>query len=122
VRPDYPEAHSNQSYALVLAGRLEEGWKEYEWRWKAKHLSARDFSAPLWSGEAIGDRVILLHPEQGLGDTLQFCRYVPLMVRGSRIILEVQAPLVRCCHGCPASWRSSLAVAGSRPFICTVRC
>jgi hypothetical protein len=78
--------------ALLLAGRFEEGWTEYEWRIKAFSNIARDFSAPLWRGEAIGDRTILLHAEQGLGDTLQFCRYAPLMVCGAGIILEVQAP------------------------------
>jgi hypothetical protein len=97
LRANYPEVHNNLAYALLLAGRFEEGWKEYEWRWKAKPLwiGARDFSAPLWRGEAIGDRTILLHSEQGLGDTLQFCRYAPLVVCGAGIILEVQAPLVR---------------------------
>jgi hypothetical protein len=81
----------------LLSGRFEEGWKEHEWRWKTKHMSAsaRDFSEPLWSGEAIGDRVLLLHAEQGLGDTLQFCRYVPLILASAKIVLEVQAPLVR---------------------------
>jgi hypothetical protein len=98
LRPNYPEAHTNLGRALLMAGRFEEGWKEHEWRWKVKtsfSSSARDFSAPLWRGEAIGDRTILLHAEQGLGDTLQFCRYAPLIVCNGRIILEVQAPLVR---------------------------
>ncbi|MBV9724475.1 MAG: tetratricopeptide repeat protein, partial [Gammaproteobacteria bacterium] len=103
LRPNFPAAHNNLGYALLLAGRFEEGWKEYEWRWKVKPFSssARDFSAPLWSGEAIGDRTILLHAEQGLGDTLQFCRYAPLMVCGPRVILEVQAPLVRLLSRLP---------------------
>ena len=103
LRPDYPDAHNNLAHALLLAGRFEEGWSEYEWRWKTRHLSggARDFPAPLWSGEAIGDRVILLHAEQGLGDTLQFCRYVPLIAAGARIVLEVQAPLVRLLSRLP---------------------
>jgi len=56
--------------------------------------SARDFALPLWNGEAIGDRVILLHAEQGFGDTLQFCRYVPRMPDGAKVVLEVQRPLV----------------------------
>jgi len=61
---------------------------------------ARDFPAALWRGEAIGDRTILLHAEQGLGDTLQFCRYAPLM-GGADVILEVQAPLVRLLSHLP---------------------
>jgi hypothetical protein len=86
-----------------LAGRFEEGWKEHEWRWKTKQMSGgvRDFSAPLWRGEAIEDRVILLHAEQGFGDTLQFCRYVSLIASGARIVLEVQAPLVRLLSRLP---------------------
>jgi Flp pilus assembly protein TadD len=103
LRPDDPEAHFTLGHALLLASRFEEGWKEFEWRWQTKQLSgrARNFSAPLWNGEAIGDRVILLHAEQGFGDTLQFCRYVPLIACGARIILEVQAPLVRLLSRLP---------------------
>ena len=50
------------------------------------------FSVPSWNGEAIGDRVILLHAEYGLGDTLQFCRYVPQIATGAKTVLEVQPP------------------------------
>ena len=57
---------------------------------------------PLWGGEPIGDRVILLHAEQGLGDTLQFCRYVPL-IAAAEIVLEVQAPLVRLLSQLPGA-------------------
>jgi hypothetical protein len=104
LRPNHPEAHRYLGHTLLLAGRFEEGWKEYEWRWRTKEMSSRvrDFSAPLWTGEAIGDRTILLHAEQGLGDTLQFCRYAPLMVCGAGIILEVQAPLVRLLSRLPS--------------------
>jgi len=103
LRPDAAEAHTNLSYAHLLAGRFEEGWTEYEWRWKTRRMSAgaRNFPAPLWRGETIGDRVILLHAEQGLGDTLQFCRYVPLIAPGARIEREVQAPLVRLLSRLP---------------------
>ena len=105
LRPDVPEAHFTLAYALLLDGRLEAGWKEYEWRWQTTQLleRARNFLAPLWDGEAIGDRTILLHAEQGFGDTLQFCRYVPLIARGARIILEVQAPLVRLLSRLPGN-------------------
>src|SRR5215470_13557622 len=105
LRPDVPEAHFTLAYALLLGGRLDAGWKEYEWRWQTTQLSerARNFLAPLWGGEAIGDRAILLHAEQGFGDTLQFCRYVPLIARGARIILEVQDPLVRLLYRLPGN-------------------
>jgi tetratricopeptide (TPR) repeat protein len=103
LRPDFAEAHTNIGQALLLKGRFEEGWKEYEWRWKTSQMSreTRDFSAPAWRGEAIGDRVILLHAEQGFGDTLQFCRYVPLLSASARIVLEVHAPLVRLLSRLP---------------------
>jgi hypothetical protein len=61
----------------------------------------RDFPVPPWRGEAIGDRVILLYAEQGFGDTLQFCRYVPRIAAGARTVLEVQAPLVRLLSRLP---------------------
>jgi hypothetical protein len=58
-------------------------------------LPKRNFSQPLWLGaEALDDKAILLHSEQGFGDTIQFCRYVPLVAeRGARVILEVPRPL-----------------------------
>jgi len=103
LKPDHADAHANRGMALLLAGRFEEGWREYEWRWKSGYMAkrARNFPAPLWSGEAIGDRVLLLHAEQGLGDTLQFCRYVPLVSGGARVVLEVQASLVRLLSRLP---------------------
>jgi len=101
-----------------LAGRLEAGWKEYEWRWQTTQLSgrARDFLAPLWDGTAIEDRTILLHAEQGFGDTLQFCRYVPLIACGARIILEVQAPLVRLLSRLPGVTQIVAHGDGLPPF------
>jgi len=103
LKSDYADAHCNEAMLRLLTGDFNRGWAKYEWRWKTKHMSggARHFSAPLWSGESIGDRVILLHAEQGLGDTLQFCRYVPLIAAGARIVLEVQAPLVRLLSRLP---------------------
>jgi hypothetical protein len=78
--------------------------------------SARDFSAPLWKGEAIGDRTILLHAEQGLGDTIQFCRYAPLMVCGGGTILEVPAPLVRLLSRLPGVSEIVASGNGLPPF------
>ncbi|MHB8284179.1 MAG: tetratricopeptide repeat protein [Caulobacteraceae bacterium] len=95
ARPDHAEAHANLALTLLAAGELDEGWREYEWRWKAKGLKARPHvtAAPLWTGEPLAGRTLLLHAEQGLGDTLQFCRYAPL-ITGGRVVMEVQAPLV----------------------------
>jgi tetratricopeptide (TPR) repeat protein len=102
-RPDYADAHFNLGVSLLLAGQFDEGWREYEWRWKQpkKKLHLRDFSHPLWNGEDIGDRVLLLHAEQGLGDTLQFVRFVPAIAAGRRVVLEVQRPLMPLLTGLP---------------------
>ncbi len=101
IQPDYPEAHANRAVASLLAGEMESGWTDFEWRWKIKYSvngreKHRTFKQPLWLGrESLAGKTILLHSEQGLGDTLQFCRYVPLMAElGAKIILEVQNPLL----------------------------
>lgn len=102
-QPDNPALHTNLSHALLLAGRLEEGWKEFEWRLREAGLAAhnRRFAVPCWDGSPIGERVMLLHAEQGLGDTLQFCRYVPRIAAGAKTILEVQRPLERLLSRLP---------------------
>ena len=101
LRPEYPEAHWNLSLHNLLVGNLNAGWKGYEWRWKCKkmlkNIPVRNFSQPLWLGaQSPKDKTILLYAEQGLGDTIQFCRYVPLVAQlGAKIVLEIQAPLVK---------------------------
>src|SRR6201999_1002890 len=64
-------------------------------------LTARDFPQPLWLGEEdIAGKTILLHSEQGFGDTIQFCRYVPLVAaRDARVMLEVEDPLCELMTG-----------------------
>ena len=116
LQPQVPDSHANLGIALLMAGRFEEGWREYEWRWKVKEMSpgARHFSVPLWSGEPLAGRTLLLHAEQGLGDTLQFCRYAPLITPGARVILEVQAPLARLLSGLPGVARV-VAEGGALP-------
>jgi tetratricopeptide (TPR) repeat protein len=98
LRPDLAEAHYNASICLLLTGDLRRGWQKHEWRWQTEQLrtARRQFAQPQWTGsDDIGRSTILLHAEQGLGDTLQFCRYVPLVAaRAGRVILEVQRPLV----------------------------
>jgi hypothetical protein len=104
LRPNYPEAHSNLATALLAQGDLAAGWEEYEWRWKTPHMieAARDFAQPRWRGEAAEGRTLLIHAEQGFGDTVQFCRYAPLAANcGLRVIVEVQEPLVRLLRCLP---------------------
>jgi tetratricopeptide (TPR) repeat protein len=97
AQPDFADAHFNEALCRLLIGDFRRGWEKHEWRWQAKELrgSKRNFPQPLWTGiEEIAGRTILLYAEQGFGDTLQFCRYVPLVAaRGARVIFEVQPPL-----------------------------
>jgi hypothetical protein len=97
LRPDYAEVHCDKSLLQLLTGDLNSGWQEYEWRWKNKSLGLlkRDFAQPRWlGGNGIKGKTILLHSDQGFGDTIQFCRYVSLVsARGVRVLLEVQPPL-----------------------------
>jgi hypothetical protein len=99
IKPDFAHARFVEAVALLTLGDFKAGWRAYESRWQVGWLKsqARDFGAPLWLGnESLRGKTILLHAEQGLGDTLQFVRYVPLLAaRGARVILEVQKPLVR---------------------------
>jgi tetratricopeptide (TPR) repeat protein len=98
LNPNLPEAHFNLSLSLLTSGDFQQGWEEYEWRWKCKDFppSRRNFAQPQWDGRPLEGRAILLHAEQGLGDAIQFIRYLPLVVqRGGRIIVECQAELQR---------------------------
>ena len=98
LAPGQGDALFNLSLLLLLTGRLREGWPGYEARWGTQQLAKerRSFSQPMWRGEAAPGKTLLLHGEQGFGDTLQFCRYAALAkAKGLRIVLEVQPPLRR---------------------------
>ncbi len=100
-RRQLPQIHADLAMALLARGDFVLGWEEYEWRMPAIGLG-RDFNVPQWRGEAAVGRTLLIHAEQGFGDTLQFCRYASLAAeRGLRIILEAQKPLVRLLRSLP---------------------
>ena len=92
-----PEAEFCASLVRLRLGQFAQGWRDYEWRWRQASWAPlrRDFVAPLWLGrEPLAERTILLHAEQGFGDTLQFVRYAKLVAAlGATVLLEVQAPL-----------------------------
>jgi tetratricopeptide (TPR) repeat protein len=95
LKPDHAGAHLNRALALLVTGELDEGWREYEWRFAVAQYD-RKFDRPLWSGEPLDGQRILIHAEQGFGDTMQFVRYVPAVVaRGGKVVLEIPGPLVR---------------------------
>ncbi len=97
LRPDYADAHYNEALCRLLTGDFNRGWEKNEWRWETRAAGnqKRNFAQPQWLGsDEITGKTILLHAEQGLGDTIQFCRYVPLVAeRAARVVLEVQKPL-----------------------------
>ena len=100
LRPDYAEAHKNLGMALLLLGEMPRGLAELEWRWQcgtfAREKSTYAFKQPLWDGRDLQGRTILLYSEQGMGDAIQFIRYVPLVKqRGGQVIVECQKPLLR---------------------------
>jgi Flp pilus assembly protein TadD len=97
IEPQHADAHVNKALLRLLDGDFARGWIEYEWRVKlgSQAVAPRSVGLPLWTGaEAIEGRTLLIHGEQGFGDTIQFCRYLPLLVaRGARVVFEVAKPL-----------------------------
>ena len=103
--PELAEAHFARSFELLTCGEYEEGWREYEWRWRVKALNApmRAFPEPVWDGRPLSGGTILLHAEQGFGDTLLAARYVPLVAeRCKAVVLECQPQLRRLLGGTEA--------------------
>ena len=111
IKPDLAKAHFNEAVLRLLLGDYEAGWPKYEWRWKSAGLKEREFPVSPWDGEALreGD-TLLVHAEQGYGDTIQFVRYIPQLLRqlgtrlspqpapeisrlGPNLVLEVQPEL-----------------------------
>ncbi len=101
--PDYSEAHFGAAEVRLQCGDFDRGWEDYEWRWQAAALRSakRILPQPRWHGQDdIAGKTILVHAEQGFGDTIQFCRYVPLLAeRGARVILQVREPVRELMSG-----------------------
>lgn len=88
------EALWNKALAELSLGDFAAGWRDYEARWRRARALPRDFAVPQWLGENAAGKTILLHAEQGFGDSIQFVRYVPLLAqRGARVVLEAPTPL-----------------------------
>jgi tetratricopeptide (TPR) repeat protein len=98
LKPDYAEAYTLHGMAMLVLGRFEQGWQQYEWRKKVRWaVGNRPYPQPLWLGkENIAGKTMFLHWEQGLGDTIQFIRYVKFVrAMGAKVIVSVQDPLLR---------------------------
>jgi tetratricopeptide (TPR) repeat protein len=98
ISPDHVSARFNRSLCQLTLGNYGEGWREYEWRWKTANLRTSKLvsNKPEWRGDtSLTGKRILVYAEQGLGDTLQFCRYLPMLAaRGATVLAQVQTPLV----------------------------
>jgi tetratricopeptide (TPR) repeat protein len=108
VRPESAEYHFHLAHLLLLQGAFEEGWAEYDWRWKLPDFAWMTalhgaFAQPCWRGEDIAGKTILILTEQGLGDIILFARYLPLVVaRAGRVIVAA----------CPAMQRLLRTIDG----------
>ena len=113
--PSHPGARYNLALTRLRLARWEQGWQDYEarWRFREVHRRPRVFKQPRWRGEALNGRRVLLHAEQGLGDTIQFCRYATLVAaRGGTAILQVQEPVERLMRSL-AAVRAGLVADGA---------
>lgn len=103
--PENVAAHFQLSTVLLLSGRFEEGWKEYEWRrlkpeWK--EMTGGNPDIPQWDGSEFRDKTIYIHDEQGYGDTLNFIRYLPLVKeRGGTVLFETSKALLPLLENFP---------------------
>jgi tetratricopeptide (TPR) repeat protein len=113
LRPDLASAHMNRALAWLTLGDFSRGLPEYEWRLRAMPQRGPQ-TLPQWNGEPIEKRTLLVHAEQGFGDTLQFVRFVPLAAqRAASVVLEVQSQLVPILAPAALEWRVTLIAQGT---------
>lgn len=97
------DLHVYLALLLMSLGRYEAAWPDYEWRWRMAHYAPSRLSKPRWRGEDPAGRKVLLYPEQGVGDTLLFARYVPMVARWTPTVMAVRAPLMRLLSSLPGN-------------------
>ncbi|SMH61880.1 tetratricopeptide repeat protein [Azospirillum agricola] len=104
LAPALAEAHTALGHGLLIKGEFREGFAEYEWRSRMADFASprRDFASPVWDGSPIAGRTLLVHDEQGMGDTIMFARYAALLqAQGARVYLDCGGPLVRLLSSMP---------------------
>src|SRR5262249_25952795 len=118
LNPGYPEAIFSRGVCKLAMGRSE-GWADFEHRWQVKNYPPLPVSAvaPLWNGEDLRGRSILVFAEQGLGDTIQFSRFLPLLTQaGAAVTFVVAEKLQNILRGLPADIRLTSSVPTGAPF------
>lgn len=96
LSPDDPKIEWERTMVLLHQGEFAEGWKSYEVRWQQGTLQPRKFSVPQWRGEDLAGKTLLVHEEQGFGDSILSVRYLPMVkARGGRVVFECKKPLHR---------------------------
>lgn len=111
--PQHAGARYNLALTELRMGEWLTGWQNYEARWRFREVNRLPprFKVPRWTGEQLAGQRILLHAEQGLGDTIQFCRYAPLVAaRGGHVLLEVQPAVARLMHSLAAAHSGAIKV------------
>jgi tetratricopeptide (TPR) repeat protein len=120
LEPNHADTRFFHSLALLTAGDWAQGWRAYEWRWhsQAARLRPRQAHQPLWLGQtSVQGQTVLVHAEQGLGDTLQFCRYLPqLLQRGAKVIVEVPQVLLPVLKSLAGDYEWIAAGSAAPPF------
>lgn len=115
IRPNFALGHFNLSLALLAAGELQQGFAEYEWRWQLPSFTPLQCSYPQWEGSDIRHQSILIHTEQGAGDSIQFIRYIPLVAqRCRRVLLCCPDYLIELFKGVPGIYK--IYTAGEIPL------
>jgi tetratricopeptide (TPR) repeat protein/ADP-heptose:LPS heptosyltransferase len=119
LKPDYPDAYLNRALARILIGDYDQGLDDYEWRWRRPGRGMPDWGRPVWDGSDPVGRTILLWGEQGLGDTLQYCRYAAVLARrGATPLLCVPEPLVRLLRTVPGVAQVASSSDKLPPYAC----
>jgi len=95
--PDMVNAHWNRALIWLSEGNFQDGWSAYEWRWRRPTTQSRAFAhGAAWQGQDIKGKVLFVYEEQGLGDILQFIRYLPMLQNlGARVVFETGPALIR---------------------------
>jgi tetratricopeptide (TPR) repeat protein len=101
AKPDFIDPHHNLGLALLTAGQMREGWEEYRWRLRSRAHWIDGKPIVEWDGTPMPGKVLFVRCEQGLGDTIQFCRYVPMIAPRARVVLGVPKELHRLMSQLP---------------------